>query len=70
MKHHKTIDLIAGILLFIGGICWGLVGVFNIEPISMIFGGGDMMAPLVRIIYVLVGLSALYRLYVWAKARK
>lgn len=70
MKHQKTIDMIAVILLLVGGICWGLLGAFNFEPISMILGSGDMMSPLVRIVYVLIGLSGLYRIYTWAKAHK
>lgn len=68
MKHNKTLDLIAFILLLVGGISWGLVGAFSVEPISAIFGG-DMMSPIVRFIYVLVGLAALYRLYVWFRSR-
>ena len=67
MKHHKTLDTISTILLLIGGICWGLVGAFNFEPISMIFGGDG---GLTRIIYILIGLSALYRLFMWVQSRR
>lgn len=70
MKQNKTLDVIAFVLLIIGGLCWGLIGAFNYEPISMILGGGDMMHPFVRFVYVLVGLAALYRLYVWFASRK
>jgi uncharacterized membrane protein YuzA (DUF378 family) len=70
MRHHKTLDTISAVLLLIGGLCVGLVGAFNFEPISMIFGGGDMMAPLTRVIYVLIGLSAVYRILMIAKARR
>jgi uncharacterized membrane protein YuzA (DUF378 family) len=69
MKHHKTIDSISAVLLLIGGLCIGLVGAFDFEPISAIFGGGDMMAPLTRVIYVLIGLSAVYRLLMLVKAK-
>jgi len=67
MKNLKMIDTIAVILLLIGGLCWGFVGAFNMEPISSIFSGSVM---LVRVIYVLIGLSAVYRIVMWAKNRK
>ena len=65
MKNQHLVNTIATILLLIGGISWGLVGAFGFEIISTIFGDSS----LTRIIYVLVGLSALYRIYLWAKHR-
>jgi uncharacterized protein len=53
------IGWIAFILVVVGGLNWGLVGIFNFNLISAIFG--DMSA-LARIIYILVGLSALLTL--------
>jgi uncharacterized protein len=70
MRNQKTLDTFSAILLLIGGLCIGLVGAFNFEPISAIFGGGDMMAPLTRVIYVLIGLSAVYRILMLVKARR
>jgi len=67
MKHHKSLHTISAVLLLIGGLCIGLVGAFNFEPISAIFGGGDMMAPLTRVIYVLIGLAAVYRILCMVK---
>ena len=46
------------ILLIIGGINWGLVGFFNYNLVSAIFGGNLVIIS--RIIYAVVGLSALY----------
>lgn len=46
------------ILLIIGGINWGLVGFFNYNLVSAIFGGSLVIIS--RIIYAVVGLSALY----------
>ena len=46
------------ILLIIGGINWGLVGFFNYNLVSAIFGGHLVIIS--RIIYAVVGLSALY----------
>lgn len=57
-----TLSLLSGkwiacILTIIGGLNWGLVGAFHFDLVAAIFG--DMSA-LSRIIYVIVGLSALY----------
>ena len=66
MKNQQLVDLIAVILLVIGGLNWGLIGLFGWDLIAAIFG--DMSA-LTRIIYVLVGLSAVYRIAMWAKVK-
>lgn len=54
----KTLNVIALILTIIGGINWGLVGLFQFDLVAAIFGGQS--ATLSRIIYILVGLAALY----------
>ena len=56
MKLHT----ITFILLAIGGLNWLLVGLFGWD-VGMIFGG--QMAVISRIIYILVGLSALYEIF-------
>lgn len=53
----KAVHMLAFTLLVIGGLNWGLVGLFDFNLVSAIFGG--WMA-LEKIIYILVGLSALY----------
>jgi uncharacterized membrane protein YuzA (DUF378 family) len=53
----KTLDLIVWTLLAIGGLNWGLVGVFNFDLVAAIFGE---MSILSRIIYTAVGLAAVY----------
>ena len=58
----KAIDTIAAVLLIIGGLNWGLVGLFNVNLVSAIFGA---MSALSRIIYVLVGISAIYLAIQW-----
>jgi uncharacterized membrane protein YuzA (DUF378 family) len=55
MKIH----MVTFILLVIGGLNWLLVGLFNWD-VGQIFGGMDAMFS--RIIYVLVGLSAIYEI--------
>jgi hypothetical protein len=66
MKNAHTIEMIAAVLLVIGGLNWGLVGLFGIDLVASIFG--DMSA-LTRIIYVLVGLSAAWRVVMWLKSK-
>lgn len=58
--HNKGLHKVAFILLVIGGLNWLLQGLFNWEIGGLILGG--MMSGLSRIIYVLVGLSAIYEL--------
>jgi uncharacterized membrane protein YuzA (DUF378 family) len=53
----KTIYTTALVLIVIGGINWGLVGFFDYNLVDALFGAGSALA---RIIYALVGLSALY----------
>ena len=51
-------DFLSLLLLIVGGINWGLIGLFKFDLVAFIFGGQG--AILSRIIYVLVGLSALW----------
>jgi uncharacterized protein len=57
----RTANVIALALLVIGGLNGGLVGLFQFDLVAALFGGGD--TALARIVYTLVGLSALYGLY-------
>ena len=58
----KGIDIIAAVLLVIGGLNWGLVGLFGFNLVEFIFG---FMSPASRIVYALVGLAALYEVFMW-----
>ena len=49
-------DRIALTLLIVGGLNWGSVGQFRFDLVAFIFGGSGSM--LSRIVYTLVGLSA------------
>lgn len=53
----RTVHRIALALVIIGGINWGLIGFFQFDLVSALFGGQD--AFLSRVVYGLVGLSAL-----------
>ncbi len=52
------LDRIALLLTIIGGINWGLIGIFQFDLVAFIFGG--QAAVVSRIIYVLVGISAIW----------
>lgn len=54
----KILNIIAWILVVIGGLNWLLVGIFSWNLVSTIF----MVEWLARIIYCLVGLSAIWLL--------
>ena len=51
-------DTIALILSIIGSINWGLVGIFQFDLVSWIFGGQD--AILSRIVYTIIALAGLW----------
>lgn len=57
----KTLDVLAIVLLIVGGLNWGLVGLLEFDLVAAIFGP---MSALARIVYTAVGLAALYRLVV------
>ena len=54
----KTLDVLAAVLLVVGGLNWGLVGLFGFDLVAALFG--EMSTPS-RLVYSLVGLSALYQ---------
>jgi len=63
----KTLDVIAAVLMIVGGLNWGLVGFFSFDLVAAIFGD---MGVISRIIYALVGIGALYQLVLWQSIRR
>lgn len=61
----KPINLITLFLVIIGGVNWGLVGAFQFDLVAFLFGEGT---GLTRVVYVLVGVSALWQLAPFAAA--
>ncbi|MDB5797237.1 MAG: hypothetical protein JWP36_1139 [Paucimonas sp.] len=59
-SRMKAAEWVPMLLLIIGGLNWGLVGLFDFDLVARLFG---QMSTISRAIYVLVGLSALYSLY-------
>jgi uncharacterized membrane protein YuzA (DUF378 family) len=60
----NAIDWVALVLVIVGGLNWGLVGAFKYNLVDSIFGAGSTLA---RIVYVLVGLAAVYLIYTATK---
>ncbi len=55
----RIINVLTLILVIVGGLNWGLVGLFGFDLVAALFGD---MSPLSRIVYVLVGASALWQI--------
>lgn len=60
MNKLTALDLTALILVIVGGLNWALVGLFGFDLVAFIFGGS--MSILSRIVYVVVGVAAVYLL--------
>lgn len=59
MLNVSALKWIAWVLVMIGGINWGLVGLFNINIVTAVLG----MGLLSRLVFILVGISAGYLIY-------
>ena len=59
MGHNKGLHMVAWILVMVGGLNWLLVGLFN-WGIGDLFTGSMMWVA--QVIYILVGLSAIYEI--------
>lgn len=55
----RVLNILTLVLLIVGGLNWGLVGLLGFDLVAAIFG---QMSVLSRIVYVIVGLSALWQL--------
>jgi hypothetical protein len=55
----RSIDVLAAVLLVVGGLNWGLVAAADFDLVASLFGAGT---PLARVVYGLVGLSAAYQI--------
>jgi uncharacterized protein len=63
----KALDVTAAVLVVVGGLNWGLVGAFEFDLVAAIFGS---MSAISRVVYVLVGISALYQALTFASLRR
>lgn len=62
--RYNWLDWIAIVLVIVGALNWGLVGLFNFNLVTALFGA---VPALVSIIYILVGLAGLYLIYMVAR---
>jgi uncharacterized protein len=60
----SAIDWIAMALVIVGGVNWGLIGLFSFDLVAAIFGA---MTTITRIVYTLVGLSAVWMIFACMK---
>jgi hypothetical protein len=61
----KAANLITLVLIIVGGLNWGLVGLFDWNLVAAIFGDGSVLS---RTVYILVGLSAIWQIVALASA--
>ena len=55
----SVLNKITLLLLIVGGLNWGLVGLFGFDLVAALFGEMSMLS---RLVYSLVGMSALWQL--------
>jgi uncharacterized membrane protein YuzA (DUF378 family) len=66
-RKLNWLDWIVMALVIIGGLNWGLFGLFGFDLVAYLFGALSILS---RIVYALVGLSALYLLIIVGKLGK
>ncbi|MFC4304177.1 DUF378 domain-containing protein [Cohnella boryungensis] len=64
----KALNVISLILIILGGLNWLSVGLFEYDVVSEIFGGADEVGS--KIVYIIVGVAALYALALLPKIAK
>lgn len=55
--NNKSLHMLTYLLVIIGALNWGLVGFFGFNLVEMLLGGYPMLE---KLVYMLVGLSAVY----------
>lgn len=59
LDRMRKMDIVMFALVIFGAINWGLVGIFDFNLVTAIFGG---FTYLVKIVYTLIGIAGLYEL--------
>jgi hypothetical protein len=62
----KKLELLAMILMIIGGLNWGLIGFFNYNLVTSLLGDASTWT---KVVYCLVGVCALYEAYQFMRSR-
>ena len=55
----KGLDTLSKWLVVIGGLNWGLVGIFKYDLVAGLLGGGDAASSIPRVVYTIVGIAAI-----------
>jgi uncharacterized membrane protein YuzA (DUF378 family) len=58
----KKLDVLAAVLLVVGGLNWGVVGLTGSDLVGGLLGS---LSPASRSVYLLVALAALYQALQW-----
>ncbi|AZN38963.1 DUF378 domain-containing protein [Paenibacillus albus] len=61
----KALNIVSLLILILGGLNWLVIGLFEYDVVSEIFDGQDSVGA--KIVYIIVGLAALYSLSFFAK---
>lgn len=65
----KTFNAIVLTLIIVGGLNWGLVGLFNFNLVDALFGTASA-SWFTRIIYILVGVSAIFAFAFYGRGKQ
>lgn len=63
----KKLDVLAAVLLVVGGLNWGLVGLFKFDLVAAVLGHATAAS---AVIYTVVGLCALYQVVQWKSIQR
>ena len=58
---------LVGWVLVVGAVNWGLVGLLNLNVVEMILGAGSLLT---RVVYVVVGVAGVWKLYMMTMGKK
>ena len=63
--NSKPLDYLVLLLVIIGAINWGLIGFFQFNLVSFLFGEMTLLS---RIVYAVVGIAGLYMISMFGRA--
>jgi len=63
----KILHIIASVLLLIGGINWGLYGLFDVDVVQTAFHSVPHLA---KALYILIGIAAIFEIFACSYCRK
>ena len=63
----NVLDIVALVLVIVGGLNWGLVGLFQFDLVATLFGAGSVLS---NIVYILVGIAAIYLAVIFVKLER